>query len=105
MADNQPVEAGQVLARIDDQDFQTALRQAVADRQTAESEIGSIDAQLALQASMIEQATQQVTSADAALRFAQQDHARYDALSRSGAGHHPVRPADRIADGATFRPG
>jgi membrane fusion protein, multidrug efflux system len=86
VTDNQPVKAGQVLARIDDQDFQTALRQASADRETAESEIRSIDAQLVLQASTIEQTNQQVASADAALRFAQQDHARYDALSRTGAG-------------------
>src|ERR1700712_3129439 len=84
ITDNQPVKAGQVLARIDDQDFQTALHQATADRETAESEIGSIDAQLTLQNSSIEHANQQVTSADAALRFAQQDHARYEALSRSG---------------------
>jgi membrane fusion protein, multidrug efflux system len=86
VTDNQPVKAGQVLARIDDQDFQTALHQAIADRETAESDIRSIDAQLILQTSTIEQANQQVASADAALRFAQQDHARYDALSRSGAG-------------------
>ncbi|WP_428491325.1 HlyD family secretion protein [Rhodopila sp.] len=86
VTDNQPVKAGQVLARIDDRDYQTALHQAVADRQTAEAAIGSIDAQLALQASLIEQANQQVIGADAALRFAQQDHARYQTLSRSGAG-------------------
>jgi membrane fusion protein (multidrug efflux system) len=86
VVDNQSVKAGQVLARIDDRDYQTALRQAGADRQTAEAEIGSIDAQLALQNSMIEQANQQVTAADAALRFAQQDHARYETLSRTGAG-------------------
>jgi membrane fusion protein, multidrug efflux system len=86
VADNQPVKAGDVLARIDDRDFQTALRQAAADQQTAESEIRSIDAQLALQRSTIEQAAQQVTSAEAALRFAQQDHARYELLSRTGAG-------------------
>src|SRR5471030_3106428 len=86
VTDNQPVKAGQVLARIDDQDFQTALRQAIADREMAESEIRTIDAQLIMQRSTIEQANQQVASAEAALRFAQQDHARYDALSRSGAG-------------------
>jgi membrane fusion protein (multidrug efflux system) len=86
VADNQPVKAGQVLARIDDQDYQTALHQAIADRQTADAEIRSIDAQLVLQASKIDQATQQVTSAEAALHFAQQDHARYDELSRTGAG-------------------
>jgi membrane fusion protein (multidrug efflux system) len=86
VTDNQVVKAGQVLAHIDDRDFQTALRGAIADRETAETEIRSIDAQLQLQASTIEQANLQVTSADAALRFAQEDHDRYDALSRSGAG-------------------
>jgi membrane fusion protein (multidrug efflux system) len=86
VADNQSVKAGQVLARIDDRDYQAALREAVADRQTAEADIRSIDAQLALQNSLIDQANQQVIGADAALRFAQQDHARYQTLSRSGAG-------------------
>jgi membrane fusion protein (multidrug efflux system) len=86
VADNQPVKAGQVLARIDDRDFQTALRQAVADRETAEAEIRSIDSQLELQNSTIDQASLQVTSAGAALRFAQEDHDRYDALSKTGAG-------------------
>ena len=86
VSDNQPVKAGQVLARIDDQDFQMALRQAVADEQTAGSDIHAIDAQLILQSSTIEQANQQVASADAALQFAQQEHSRYDSLFRTGAG-------------------
>jgi membrane fusion protein (multidrug efflux system) len=86
VADNQPVKAGEVLARIDDADFQTALRQAIADRQTAEADIRTIDAQLVLQNAVIEQAGLQVIAADAALRFAQQDQQRDDILSRSGAG-------------------
>ncbi|HEX3575299.1 MAG TPA: HlyD family secretion protein [Rhodopila sp.] len=86
VADNQPVKAGQLLARIDDRDYQTALHQAMADRETAEAEMRSIDARLTLQDSTIEEASQQVTAADAALRFAQQEHARYQLLSRSGAG-------------------
>jgi membrane fusion protein, multidrug efflux system len=86
VTDNQPVKAGQVLARIDDRDFQTALRQAIADEQTAESEVRAIDAQLILQNATIEQSNQQLASADAALQFAQQDHARYDKLFRTGAG-------------------
>jgi membrane fusion protein (multidrug efflux system) len=86
VTDNQPVKAGEVLAIIDDRDYQTALRQAVADRQTAEAEIRSIDAQLVLQDSAIEQANQQVAAAQAAWQFAQQDHARYETLSRTGAG-------------------
>src|ERR1700722_11580810 len=86
VVDNQPVKAGQALARIDDRDFQTALHQAIADRESAESEIRSIDAQLILQNSTIEQANQEVMSAEASLKFAQQDHTRYDLLSRTGAG-------------------
>jgi membrane fusion protein (multidrug efflux system) len=86
VTDNQPVKAGQVLARIDDRDYQTALRQAVADRETAEAEIRSIDSQLQLQTSTIQQADLQVMSAEAALRFAQEDHDRYEALSKTGAG-------------------
>jgi len=86
VTDNQQVKTGQVLARIDDRDYQTALRQAIADRETAESEIRSIDAQLQLQNAMIDQAASQVTSADAALRFAQEDHTRYETLSKTGAG-------------------
>ncbi len=86
VADNQAVKAGQALARIDARDYRTALRQATADRLTAEAEIGSIEAQLTLQTSLIEEANQQIASADAALRFAREDHARYDSLSRTGAG-------------------
>jgi membrane fusion protein (multidrug efflux system) len=86
VADNQAVKAGQVLARIDDRDYQTALSQAIADREAAEGEIGSIDAQLVLQSSLIEQARQQVPAAEAELHFAELDHQRYDMLSRNGAG-------------------
>jgi membrane fusion protein, multidrug efflux system len=86
VTDNQPVKADQVLARIDDRDFQTALRQAMADEQTAEDEVRAVDARLVLQNATIEQANQQLASADAVLRFARQDDARYDKLYRTGAG-------------------
>ena len=43
--DNQPVKAGQVLARIDDRDFRTALDQAKADVAAAEAAVRNIDAQ------------------------------------------------------------
>ncbi|WP_264711620.1 HlyD family secretion protein [Limobrevibacterium gyesilva] len=86
VADNQTVRAGEALARIDDRDFRTALQQATADRQTAETEIGSIDAQLALQQSTIDVAASQVAAAEAALTFARQDQARYGELARTGAG-------------------
>ena len=49
VGDNQPVKAGQMLARIDDRDFRTALEQAQADVAASEAAVRNLDAQLALQ--------------------------------------------------------
>ena len=84
--DNQPVKAGQVLARIDDRDLKAALDQAIADRSGAENRIANITAQLELQQSAIQEATAQLASAEAAASFAAQDQKRYSDLSRTGAG-------------------
>ena len=54
VGDNQPVKAGQVLARIDDRDFRTALEQAQADVAGSEAAVRNLDAQLALQQPVIE---------------------------------------------------
>jgi len=53
--DNQPVKAGQLLARIDDRDFQTALKQARADVAAAEAAVRNLDAQIELQEPVIQQ--------------------------------------------------
>jgi membrane fusion protein (multidrug efflux system) len=84
--DNQPVKAGQILARIDDRDFKTALAQAQADVANAEAGIRNLDAQLALQQSVIDQANADIASAEAALDFAQQDYSRYRDLLKTGYG-------------------
>src|SRR5262249_15156171 len=47
--DNEPVNAGQLLARIDDRDFKAALDQAHADVAAANAAIRNFDAQLVLQ--------------------------------------------------------
>ncbi len=86
VTDNQHVQAGQALAKIDNRDFKTALNQAIADRQTAESEVASIKAQLALQQTAIEQAGEQVASSGAGYHFAQQEQERYGSLARTGNG-------------------
>ena len=49
VGDNQPVKAGQLLARIDDRDFRTALDQAHADVAASEAAVRNLDAQIALQ--------------------------------------------------------
>ena len=86
VGDNQPVKAGQLLARIDDRDFRAALDQAHADVAAAEAAVRNLDAQIALQQPVIEQQTADVTAAEATLKFAQEEQARYDDLMKSGSG-------------------
>jgi membrane fusion protein (multidrug efflux system) len=86
VGDNQPVNAGQLLARIDDRDFRAALSQAEADVAAAEAAVRNLDAQIALQQPLIEQGTADVAAAEASLKFAQEEQARYDGLMKSGSG-------------------
>ena len=86
VGDNEKVRAGQTLAKIDDRDFKASLDQARADVAAGEAAVRNIDAQLALQQPVIEQSTADVTAADANLKFAQQERARYDDLMKSGSG-------------------
>jgi len=84
--DNQPVTAGQLLAKIDDRDFRAALSQARADVAAAEAAVRNLDAQIALQQPIIEQGTADIAAAEANLKFAQEEHARYDGLMKTGSG-------------------
>src|SRR5277367_3112549 len=86
VGDNEPVKAGQLLARIDDRDFRTAFDQAHADVGASEAAIRNLDAQIALQQPLIEQGGADVAAAEANLKFAQQEQARYDDLMKSGSG-------------------
>ncbi|ANK84867.1 MULTISPECIES: HlyD family secretion protein [Rhizobium] len=84
--DNDVVKSGQVLARIDDRDFQAALSQARADVKAAEAAITNIDAQIALQQSVIAQAKATIAASQASLDFAVSDAARSARLITNGAG-------------------
>lgn len=84
--DNQPVHAGEVLARIDPRDYQTALDQARANVAAAQASIDTLDQQIAQQKLVIEQDRQQVDSDQAALVFSQQDYQRYTELAKTGYG-------------------
>jgi membrane fusion protein, multidrug efflux system len=86
VADNEKVKAGQLLARIDDRDFRTALRQAQADRAASEAGVSNVKKQIELQEPLIQQQSAEVDAAEANLRFAQQERARYDDLMKSGSG-------------------
>jgi len=86
VGDNQPVKAGELLARIDDRDFRTALAQAHADVEASEAAVRNLDAQISLQQPLIEQGTADVASAEATLKFAEEEQARYDGLMKTGSG-------------------
>jgi membrane fusion protein, multidrug efflux system len=84
--DNEQVKAGQLLARIDDRDFRTALAQAKADVAASEATVRNLDAQIELQDPVIQQQAAEVDAAQANLQFAQEERVRYDALMKSGSG-------------------
>ena len=86
VADNEPVKAGQVLARIDDRDFKAALNQAHADVAAAEASVRNLNAQIQLQEPLIQQQAAEVDAAEANLKFAEQERSRYDELMKSGSG-------------------
>jgi membrane fusion protein, multidrug efflux system len=86
VTDNQHVNAGDVIARIDDRDFRVALQQADAQVGVAAANIQNIDAQIDVQQSQIAAAQAQVEQAQAALVFAQQQAKRFEDLAKTGYG-------------------
>ena len=86
VSDNEPVKAGQALARIDDRDFKTALNQAKADVVASEAAVHNLNAQIELQEPLIQQQAAEVDAAEANLKFAREEQTRYDGLMKSGSG-------------------
>ena len=86
VTDNQHVNAGDVIARLDDRDYRVALAQAEAQVAAAQASIQNVDAQLDVQQAQIAANQAQVDQAQAALVFAQQQAARYQHLEQSGYG-------------------
>jgi len=86
VADNQAVHAGQMLARIDDRDYQTALASAQASVAAEQAAIDDLNQQIAEQKLSVVQAQATVSADQAGVTYASQDLQRYTTLSRSGAG-------------------
>ena len=84
--DNQPVKAGQILARIDDRDFRVALEQAKADVAAARAAVASKQVQLDAQQSVIDTAKATIEVDKANQIFAEQDNDRYANLAKTGYG-------------------
>jgi membrane fusion protein, multidrug efflux system len=93
--DNQPVKAGDVIARIDPRDYQTALDQARANVAASRATIDTLTQQIAQQHLVIEQARQQVASDQAVLVYSQQNYDRYTQLAQDGFG--PVQRAQQAS--------
>ncbi|WP_159012537.1 HlyD family secretion protein [Bradyrhizobium sp. S69] len=86
VTDNQIVRNGDLLATIDTRNYKAALDQAEGQIHQDEASTKNIDAQIAAQRAQIDQATQQVTEAQAALKFSTDENTRYQDLVQKGAG-------------------
>jgi membrane fusion protein, multidrug efflux system len=86
VTDNQSVEKGTLLARIDPSDYKTALQQAQAQLSQAKASVANFDAQIDAQTAKIAQAKTQVTQAQAALTYSEQQYTRAQDLLKRGAG-------------------
>ncbi len=86
VTDNQTVEAGTVLVRLDRSDFQAQFDQAEAQLDQAKANVSNLDAQLDMQRAKIDQANKQAAQAQAALTFARQEYERAQELFKKGAG-------------------
>ncbi|HET7888665.1 MAG TPA: HlyD family secretion protein [Bradyrhizobium sp.] len=86
VGDNEHVNAGQMLARIDDRDFKVALDQAKADVAAAEAAVVSKRAQLDVQQAIIDAARATLDVDTASATFATQENKRYTDLAATGYG-------------------
>jgi membrane fusion protein, multidrug efflux system len=86
VTDDEHVNAGDVIARIDDRTYRAALAQAKAQVTAARANIENIDAQLDMQQAQISADQAQVDKAQASLVFAQQQASRYQYLAHTIAG-------------------
>ncbi|ANY82767.1 hemolysin D (plasmid) [Microvirga ossetica] len=99
VGDNEPVRAGQILARIDDRDYKVALEQAKADVEAAKANIANKQAAIAAQQSAIAAAKATVVVDQANETFAEQEDKRYAELATKGYGslQNAQQAASRIA--------
>src|SRR5450631_2602754 len=86
VGDNEPVRAGQLLARIDQRDINVALDQARADVAAAHAAIASKQGQLGVQQAVIDAAKATVDVDKAAVTFTAQENKRYTDLAATGFG-------------------
>jgi membrane fusion protein, multidrug efflux system len=100
VGDNEPVKSGEVLARIDDRDYQVALDSAKADVAAAQAAIASKLAAIDAQQSAIDSAKATIAVDEANETFAEQENKRYADLAKTGYGsvQNAQQAGSRIAE-------
>lgn len=83
VADNEAVEAGDILFRIDDKDYRTRLARAEADIASAHASLLNTEAERDLQESTIAQSEAQLDAALATQKFSVREFERYRSLART----------------------
>ena len=86
VTDNQLVDAGAELVRLDDRDYVAQRDQAQAQVKQAQASVDNLTAQIEAQQAKVDQAHKQVVQALAALTFARQQADRYRQLANKGSG-------------------
>jgi len=86
VGDNQPVKAGEVLARLDDREYKVSVKQAQAEVEKDKADLREAEAEIAHQLAQIEQARTDIVNTEAGLTFAAQELARYQDLLQRGSG-------------------
>ena len=101
VADNQPVTAGQVLVRLDPEEYAARLATADGDValadaavQAAQASLARLDAEEALARASVREAETAISASDAEARRASADWSRYERLL--AVGYAPRREADRV---------
>ena len=89
---DQQVERGQLLVRIDPRDYENALALAQANATTARAQIANDQAELGLQQANIAAAQAKIQGDRAELAYATQNQIRYSRLSATGAS--PIQTTD-----------
>ena len=84
--ENDTVKAGQTLARIDDRDYELAVRSAKATLTSAQASADALKAQSTVQQSVIRQADSTLLADEANLKLARADFNRYSSLAADGSG-------------------
>ena len=82
--ENNRVEKGQILVKLDDRDYKIKVEQAMAAKQTASAGISVGQSQIISTTANSSSARAQVTSAEAKLEKANKDYARYANLVKDG---------------------